>query len=119
MSASTAEFHALRIFLVSVLWLATLACLGVRQSIAQANTASVQSTSPPADNHLPRSWEVGGFIAGGFPPYYEIHSDGFRYSEELDFFNAGAVAGKMLTVPRGPGFLRGRGEAVLEVIPFW
>jgi lipid A 3-O-deacylase len=119
MNAATAEFHALRIFLFLILWLATFACLGVRYAAAQDNTASVQSASPPVGDTVHRSWEVGGFIAGGFPPYYEIHSDGFRYSEALDFFNAGAVAGKMLTVRRGPGFLRGRGEAVVEVIPFW
>lgn len=38
---------------------------------------------------------------------------------ELNFFNAGAQIGRMLTAPRGPAFLRGRGEALLEITPFW
>jgi hypothetical protein len=119
MGASTVDFHALRIFLSLILWPATFTCLDVRYCMAQADTASVASASQPVDDPVHRSWEVGGFIAGGFLPYYEIHSRGLRYNEELDFFNAGAVAGKMLTAPHGPRFLRGRGESVIEVIPFW
>ena len=119
MNAATVEFHSLRIFLFFILWPATFASLGVRYSMAQANTTSLPSASQSVDVPVHRSWEVGGFIAGGFPPYYEIHSRGLRYNEELNFFNAGAVAGKILTAPRGPGFLRGRGEAIVEVIPFW
>jgi hypothetical protein len=119
MNAATVEFHALRIFLFFVLWPAIFACLDVRYSVAQADTVSIPSASKSIDVPVHWSWEVGGFIAGGFPPYYEIHSRGLRYNEELDFYNAGAVAGKMLTAPRGPGFLRGRGETVIEVIPFW
>jgi hypothetical protein len=34
-------------------------------------------------------------------------------------FSAGFEGGKMLTALHGPAFLRGRGEAVVEVIPFW
>lgn len=115
MNAATVEFHALRIFLSLVLWTATFASLGLRHSVAQANMPGVASASQRVDDPVHRSWEVGGFVAGGFPPYYEIHSGSLRYNEELDFYNAGAVAGIMLTAPRGPGFLRGRGEAVVEV----
>src|SRR5271163_559098 len=117
MNAATVEFHALKIVLSLILFASN--CLSACYAVAQADATSAPAASQPVDDQLHRSWEIGGFIAGGFPPYYEIHSRGLRYSEQLDFFNAGGVAGKMLTAPRGPGFLCGRGEAVVEVIPFW
>jgi lipid A 3-O-deacylase len=64
------------------------------------------------------SWEVGGFAAGGFTPDYEIHSF-LNYTEEVKFFSVGVEAGRMLSAVHGKSFLRGRPEAIVEVIPYW
>jgi lipid A 3-O-deacylase len=66
-----------------------------------------------------RSWHVGGFFVAGFPPNYEIHYGSLHYRTTLELYNAGFEAGRMLTALHGPAFLRGRGEAVVEVIPYW
>ena len=66
-----------------------------------------------------RSWQIGGFAEGGFVPSYNIHNPRFRYNLQLDFVNAGIAMGKTITRTHGSGVFRGRGEAVLEVIPFW
>jgi hypothetical protein len=69
-----------------------------------------------------RTWQIGVFAAGGFPPNYEIYlgtSPDLYASMQLNLLDAGAQIGKVLSVPRGPGFLRGQGEAVVEVMPFW
>jgi hypothetical protein len=42
-----------------------------------------------------------------------------HYTVDLNLLNAGIEAGKILTAAHGPGLLRGRGEAAIEVIPFW
>lgn len=76
---------------------------------------------PNQDDSLHRTWQFGGLFTGGFVPFYEIHMH-YPYTTravELNFFNAGAQIGRMLTAPRGPAFLRGRGEALLEITPFW
>lgn len=39
--------------------------------------------------------------------------------EQLNLYNAGFAIGKPQTSSHGPGILRGRGEAVLELMPFW
>ena len=91
-----------------------------------ANSAYAQPTSGGAvtglssqDVQIQRSLQMGFFVTGGFVPFYELHGRGLRYYEELDLFNAGFEAGKMITLLHGSSFLRGRGEAVVEVIPFW
>ena len=63
-------------------------------------------------------WQIGVFAAGGFPPNYELYQavayPGGAYSQfaivQLDLLNAGAQIGKVLSAPRGPGFLRGQGR---------
>jgi hypothetical protein len=60
------------------------------------------------DSQLHRSWQVGGFIAGGFAPFYEYRARGVHFHEEIDFFSAGLETGKMLSGLHGPGFLHGR-----------
>jgi hypothetical protein len=71
------------------------------------------------DRPFHRSWQFGGFFTGGFAPFYEIHTQDHHFSEELNFFSAGLEGGRMLTAPHGPHLLHGRGEAVVEVLPFW
>ncbi len=38
---------------------------------------------------------------------------------ELDFYSLGIVAGRQSERAHGPGPLRGRGEALVELMPFW
>jgi len=72
-------------------------------------------------------WQIGVFAAGGFPPNYELYQSvaysGGSFSQfaivQLDLLSAGTQIGKVLSAPRGRGFLRGQGEAVVEVMPFW
>lgn len=66
-----------------------------------------------------RIWQIGGFGMGGFPPYYSVHNPVLHYQEVLRFYGAAFEVGRMLTGLHGPGLLRGRGEAVGEVIPYW
>jgi lipid A 3-O-deacylase len=71
------------------------------------------------DDFIRRTWQIGGFVAGGFPPAYSVHPPQFHYQEVLHFYSAGLEAGRMLTDIHGPSLLRGRGEAVVDVIPYW
>ncbi len=66
-----------------------------------------------------RPWQIGVFAQGGFPPAYEVRFGFIHYGEELELFSAGFVAGKQTRRFDGPRLLRGRGEALLEVVPFW
>lgn len=99
-----------------------------------AQNASGRETSPAHDRPSYQRWQIGGFAAGGFAPDYEIYEPAYTYIPpdgvpeqaaayhtfvSLNFANAGFEAGRMLTRPRAPGWLRGRGEALIEVMPFW
>lgn len=66
-----------------------------------------------------RPWQIGVFAQGGFPPDYEIHAGALHYGVKLDLLSAGLEVGKETRRHEGPLFLRGRGEAMLEVMPFW
>jgi hypothetical protein len=68
---------------------------------------------------LHSSWQLGGFVAGGFPPAYKIDDPSGHFALQVGLASAGIEAGRMLTAPHGPTLLRGRGEAMAEVIPFW
>ena len=81
----------------------------------------------------PRNWQFGAFFAGGIVPFYETHvpsytyitpygpeqSEAYKYTAELNLFNAGILAGRNLTAPKGHGILQGRLEALVEFMPFW
>ncbi|MGD0830199.1 MAG: acyloxyacyl hydrolase [Terracidiphilus sp.] len=71
-----------------------------------------------------RPWQWGGFVQGGFPPGYQITT--YDYSNyrvyfdlKLQLLNGGLEAGKQTRRFEGLRPLRGRGEAMLEVMPFW
>jgi hypothetical protein len=83
-------------------------------------------TSPASASPLPlqdyavnRFWQFGGFVAGGFPPSYKIDDPVGSFKLRVALASAGLEAGRMLTAPHGASLLRGRGEAMAEVIPFW
>lgn len=69
---------------------------------------------------LPTSytWHVGIIGSGGFAPSYQIRSL-LVYEEGLLNFSAGFEAGRVLTTLHGPGLLRGKAEALIEVDPLW
>lgn len=99
---------------------------------------SSQSTTrhgPPAERKVEgssnilatRPWSFGVFAAGGFAPDY-------RFSEriispygtaewvaplKLQLYNAGLIAGRVLTKPAGYSLLRGQFELGAELLPYW
>lgn len=61
-------------------------------------------------------------MQGGFPPDYRINTyrqPDLYLNAKLQFFSAGFEVGKQTRRFEGPMPLRGRGEALLEVMPFW
>lgn len=72
---------------------------------------SIKETSHP--------WQIGIFIQGGFPPDYKIHQSYESLAVDLHFLSVGLEVGKEMRRYRGVSFLRGKGEALSEVMPFW
>jgi lipid A 3-O-deacylase len=72
----------------------------------------------PAAN-LSSKWQLGGVFMGGYPPYYEIHNPILHYFKSSYYYDGGFEGGRTITAEHGPGFLRGRAEAVVEVLPYW
>lgn len=108
-----------RIFFATIMFLAFLVC-------AESIVASAQQ--PQTEALDTGRWQYGLFAAGGFPPNYQIDegistfSSGQKNlmaSEKLYFWNAGFLGGYMFSGYHGRGFLRRRGELMLEVMPFW
>ena len=64
-------------------------------------------------------WHYGAFFTGGFPPDYQIHTPRSHSEVDVRLLSAGIDGGMILTAPHGPGILRGRGEAGIELLPFW
>jgi hypothetical protein len=67
------------------------------------------------------NWQFGVFAQGGFPPAYKLYiPDSSVYVRaDLDFYSLGVEAGRQTRRAHGPGPLRGRGEAMLELMPYW
>ncbi len=89
-------------------------------------TANAQNLPHPVTTLS--QWQYGVFAAGGFAPSYQISNsyasyggsiDTFTANVKLDFWNAGLAGGRMLSGVHGPSPLRGRAEAMLEIMPFW
>ena len=91
---------------------------------AESPTNASSSTHRNQNDLVNRSWQIEGFASGGFVPSFKVYQPpgefpGFYIPMRLDFASAGFEAGRMVTAPHGPGILRGRGEALIEIIPFW
>lgn len=110
------ESNNIRIFQIAILVLWILSASS--SAYSQETQESMASTTQRRDESS-RSWQIGTLFAGGFVPSYRIHNQFLQYGIDLQFFNAGFQGGKMLTATHGPGMLRGRGEAVVEILPFW
>ena len=104
---------------IKLVILLSLFCSSFAESTSQQlrEGSQTQEESKKQLVDLPE-WQIGGFAAGGYPPFYKVHRK-FSYGEELEFYNTTLEAGRMLTGIHGRGFLRGRGESVIEVTPFW
>ena len=105
------------IFLLAVL---SMSLLSTRSVTAEEPTAPQKCESDLSS----RPWRWGVFVQGGGPPEYKIVIAEDRYSElyfdlKLQLFAAGFEAGRQTRRFDGPRLLRGRGEAMLEVLPFW
>ena len=105
------------------------ASLSIFAGILAEPAAKAQNTSgaiPPAPqgDHGHPAWQIEAFAAGGFVPSYTTLIPmtpvaAAYFQMQLDFLNAGLEAGRMVTALHGPGLLRGRGEAAVEIVPFW
>jgi hypothetical protein len=52
---------------------------------AQQSSNEYGVNSEPTNKSIHRTWQIGGFAAGGFPPYYMVHDPRLHYQEELLF----------------------------------
>ena len=101
----------LRSVLIFTLLLATAAG-------ARAQSAGAAPASQPARDFLSLpsqaihygSWEIGGFVGGGF---------GDGHDADTDFMFGGIRAGRVLTDDHGPGALRGNFEYLGEIRPVY
>lgn len=66
-----------------------------------------------------RPWQYGVFVQSGFAPNYKNDGGFLHWTEQLQLFSAGVEIGKQTHRVEGPRLLRGRGEALLEVMPYW
>jgi hypothetical protein len=64
-------------------------------------------------------WQIGGIAGGGFAVDYQLHVPLIHYQEDLHFYSAGIEVGRMVTPTMGSGMFRGRGEAVIDALPYW
>ncbi len=79
-------------------------------AVLSSTAPAVAQAVPPAGPASVKPWDYGVFVEGGTGT---VRDDGDH------FFSAGLRAGKVLTAPAGPAFLRGQFEAAVEVYPFW
>lgn len=94
-------------------------CVGGSSLFGQSLPVRTSSNCGCNVRVLHRTWQLGVFGMGGWPPYYTVHSPQLHYAEDIRFFSAGVEAGRVLTARHGPGILRGRLEAVAELMPYW
>jgi hypothetical protein len=92
----------------------------MRSAFAQQPTISAASQPQTDDPSFHRTWQIGAYGSGGFAPQYSVGTlSTLRYQKEQEFYTVTFEAGRLLTASHGPGILKGKGEAVVEVTPFW
>lgn len=101
------------IFLIAV----TMQLFSAKSLIAQEVTPQQQGEGGLSKH----PWQYGVFVQGGFPPSYKEYflDTDLYYKEQLELFSAGLEIGKQTRRFDGLKPLSGRGEAMLEVVPFW
>ena len=87
---------------------------------AQQGSPGATASSQIQDVSSHRTWQIGAYGSGGFAPHFVVGNiDLILYQKEEEFYTVTFEAGRMLTVAHGPGILKGRVEALGEIIPFW
>ncbi len=87
---------------------------------AQQAAAGTSTQIRSEDTSFHRTWQVGGYVQGGFAPDYVLGSlNDIRYQKEQEFYDVTFEAGRMLTAAHGPRILKGRAESLVEVTPLW
>lgn len=119
MTASTGKFCLWPLLSISTALLIGFACPFATSAYAQNTGSNMPTALQGREDIVHPLWQFGVSAVGGFPPDYELHGGGLRYHKELNFYSAGLEVGRILTALHGNGVLHGRGEAVVEVIPFW
>jgi lipid A 3-O-deacylase len=106
-------YFSLRFFLLMII---TILFFSVKSPAGEATTQPSQGKSGLSKH----PWQVGVFMQGGFPRTYEVpFSSSQTMNVQLGLISAGIEAGKQTRRLDGPKPLRGRGEAMLEIMPFW
>ncbi|MCU1313416.1 MAG: acyloxyacyl hydrolase [Acidobacteriaceae bacterium] len=101
----------LRLLPVAALLAASTMPLTAQSSTSQPPAASsTLSLSPVQDAETKHRWNWGAFFNGGTSA---------RNTPSYRFLSVGVRAGKILTDPAGPGFLRGQFEYSAELMPWW
>lgn len=97
-------------------------------SSAYQKPAEESRTESPAAILDTRPWSFSVFAAGGFASAYRFNEtitsfDGSALNLsaplDLELYNAGLAAGKVLSKPAGPSFLQGQFELGAELLPYW
>jgi lipid A 3-O-deacylase len=101
-----------------ILLIASMALHFLTLSIAAEDATQTHRGESGLSKH---PWQIGVFVQGGFPPTYKeyIFGTNLYYDEQLEIFSAGLEIGKQTRRFYGLRQLRGRGEALLDVVPFW
>jgi lipid A 3-O-deacylase len=94
---------------IQLLALPILLAIPFSPSFGQGKPAT-GNTAPASAVLATDPWEYGVFFGAGF---------GVGDRSSFSFTNAGVRAGKVLTDPHGPSFLRGQFEYAAEVLPYW
>ena len=103
---------------VSILWF----LIGISQFTSISRSQVMVKPEQGEVGLSKHPWQYGVYVQGGLPPEYVISYSGdsnFPVPLTLDLYSAGIVVGKQTR--RFDSFvpLRGRGEVLLEVVPFW
>ncbi len=110
------RLRVIRTAILIFLMFAAIAPGCTSNAMAQAEQGGSNNAEQNKDS---RPWQFGFFVQGGFPPSRRMFLGALYYYENLQLYNAGLELGKETRWMDGPRFLRGRGEALLEVTPFW
>jgi lipid A 3-O-deacylase len=99
-----------RLFPAVVLLIGLSLPVGAQSSSSRTTISSPQTPTPVEDALSHRRWNWGVFFDGGASA---------AVTPSSTYLSLGARAGKIVTGPFGPGFLRGQFEYSAEVTPWW
>ena len=104
-------FYCTRLLPAAVLLIGASLPLSAQSSSSQTMTSTPANTAAPvAETMAHNPWNWGAFFTGGFSA---------DVTPSSSYLNLGARAGKVMTGPIGPGFLRGQFEYSAELMPWW